>query len=439
MPPPPSSELYADLYPAITFSLLSPVLEETTPHLDQLTSPQFRPGSPPLPLVACVTDDQDDGRERGPEEEREREDFAKIFAAFSFAPRPSSTARGRSSRAIVSDLSPTMKGAATFETTTTDSGVVGSESTRSAHADDCRKWIENCDRARREAEAIGEDVKVDVVVKRLEPVLDARRDPHPIYSKRRTSSSTSPRIATAGQQHPEPSSSSSSASSSSSRPQSLVISSGYTSPYSSLASTPETSPTSSAFKRPSSIRSSSSSSRFSSLSSKVKSKFHTTTATTPTTSSSSSDSGRAAVVDNESQTSTPTTTTTTTRSRRPSKTLFSRDLAALSSSPSSPPRPPLPTLAQWVPVSAPIPAGVDLSTTTAGKLLRQHAAAATDDDNKKNPPKSNAKPKRRRRRDSITAHWKEEDQKRELNERLEAAYELLERECARKSVDLVGH
>jgi len=226
-------------------------------------------------------------------------------------------------------------------------------------------------------------------------------DPHPIYTRRRSTSVSQA-------QGSIPSASTTRASSptsfaESSRRNSLVIASHYTSPYSSLASTPETSPTSSNFanlksslsspsnSKPSSIRSTSS--RFSSFSNKLRSvKF------------SPSTHGRKRAASESKVNSSPWSTS--------------------APPPPVPPVPDIPSLAQLVPLSAPIPSFL-LDESERKKLELSQSQARGDGEGKK--PK-------KKRRDSMISLWKEEQQKRELNVRLEAAYGKIERESVRVSL-----
>ncbi|GAA5952083.1 hypothetical protein JCM3765_005187 [Sporobolomyces pararoseus] len=463
MPPPLSSETYIDLYPTITFSLLSPVLEETTPHLDQLIF-----SSPPPPLPPQITFTQSSSNDEthdfskknqvkvDQEEEEEEEDwkkeekkFAKIFSKFSFStttppppppvlpPFTSTRSSGFTNtfkrRQI--DLSPTMKESDIFVVLEEDSIPAKPKleartlpSTKSSFTCPVEavtpvvveipdwvekgnkrvgEWVENCEKAR---------LKETNLVDRRNLMEDQSRieiDPHPIYSRRR---STSLIVV----QPPLQSTRSRTTTPSSSRPTSLVFSSGYISPYSteshSLVSTPETSPTSSNFNNhnnnsspkksgtcnsgASSIRSTSS--KISSLSNKVSNSFQR-------------------VVKFE--------TSRKKRSQSESKVVIS------SSSP-PPPVPSVPTLslAQLVPLSAPIPAFL-LDDSERKKLL---STTTTLEDDKG----LNNNNKKKKRRDSMIKLWKEEKERGLLEEKLGEAFEKIERERElekrefRKSFDL---
>jgi len=92
--------------------------------------------------------------------------------------------------------------------------------------------------------------------------------------------------------------------------------------------------------------------------------------------------------------------------------------------PPVPPVPDIPSLAQLVPLSAPIPSFL-LDESERKKLELSQSQARGDGEGKK--PK-------KKRRDSMISLWKEEQQKRELNVRLEAAYGKIERESVRVSL-----
>ncbi|GAA5897124.1 uncharacterized protein JCM6883_006588 [Sporobolomyces salmoneus] len=414
MPSPLSTEPYADCYPTITFSLLSPVLEETTPHLDQLLSPP-----PPLIHVEVF-------KEAKYTEEQEAENFAKIFAKFSFTSTTTKERENSPSKVMVSrlDLSPTMKEIATFAPTPAPAppkpqpqarslppppareivnedpkeesggdGITGWEGWYKTKGKACLKWVENCEKARKESiEAEQEQAEEQDLVGALEQSLP-NRDPHPIYSRRRSGSVSQPTVQ-ASTGYPSRASSPTSLPSSSRR-SSLVIASHYTSPYSSLASTPETSPTSTNFakssspanSKPSSIRSNSS--RLSSLSNKLSARVKFPLSSTRQRSSS------------ESKASSPFSTFDSAPQQAP-----------------PPPVPALPSLASLVPLSAPIP---DFLLESE---LKEHVAG----------------PKKKKRRDSMISMWKEEQKRKEINEALELAYGRIERERGgagvRKSFDL---
>ncbi|GAA5842146.1 hypothetical protein JCM5353_002174 [Sporobolomyces roseus] len=376
--------------PTITFSLLSPVIEESLssfspqPNINTLFSP-------PLPLQPFAKDRL----------EEEEENFEEIFKHFSFSvpisPPCLQVKKVPTTSRDQGELSPRMKqsfnevrrpvqatieeeerkfeGKKELEATTEDDG---------GKFTNCRKWLEGCEAARRERE---EEERVLFEATKEEAVVV---DPHPIYSRRASISKHSrpspvpsttiklPPLASLtrtdhNQQQPFTNLVENPPRRKQSDSSSLTCASS--SPYSSLASTPQTSPTSSSFpsqggSKPSSIRSTSS--KFSTFSSKFSLRRKST--------SSSSD-------------------------KKPSTISFS--------SPPLPPLPPrggqfltpkdLPSLAELFPPSAPTP-----SLLISGSNVKEV--------------------KTRKRRDSMLGNWRDEREKSVLREKLDEAYKRIERD-----------
>ncbi|GAA5940747.1 putative pantetheine-phosphate adenylyltransferase [Sporobolomyces koalae] len=467
-----ASDSYADAFPSITFSLLSPVIEESVPSvtpklLHQVFSP---PSSAPPSFAQSITGPSivvhrevviETNEKQGALKDDEPEDFVSIFSKFSFQPKlgiPSKFSHPNKTGTTKTtvDVSPTSKSFAQMpviaerqegrhkganlvsadpDPAELENGWMLENIGKKQVKDQCQRWAENCHKA------LKDEKQPFVNVQTVESI--ETQDPHPIYTRRcsvsqPTNASTAPaatstcfvsptgRVVVSNTNRTPKSRTSSLASSS--RPSSLVLGGGggTVSCHNSPLSTPQTSPTSSQFNdlnnnkngsRASSIKSTTS--KLSLLKRNVQDKLLNRRRST---SFISPPNPATKTIESQGITFEPTLDQVATAAER--------DRTRLGSLGES-----LPSLAQMFPPSAPTP--VLFPTKANSNVEGSNDEVAIFGKGLEKPEQQQQK-KKKKRRDSMIRHWKDEQKQIELNLKLEEAYSRIERDKIgfRKSFDL---